>query len=77
MYPFPLADEILTEPLAIEAGDLIMSDSPGLGVEINEDVVTKYPYIKGAWSIFEIDSPRQTLHLSGDHALVWDAGKHA
>ncbi|MDP6357550.1 MAG: mandelate racemase/muconate lactonizing enzyme family protein [Planctomycetota bacterium] len=77
MYPFPLADEILTEPLAIEGGDLIMSDAPGLGVEINEDVVSKYPYIKGAWSIFEIDSPRQTLHLSGDHALVWDAGKHA
>ena len=71
LYPFPLADEILTEPLHLENGDLLLPDSPGLGVTINESVLNKYPYQPGPWSTFQIHSPQQTLHLSGDHALVW------
>ena len=71
MYPFPLADEILTEPLQIENGDLVLPDKPGLGSEVNETVIEKYPYQPGPWSTFEIKSPAQTLNLSGDHALVW------
>ena len=71
LYPFQLADEILTEPLQIEKGDLVLPDSPGLGVTINESVLDKYPYQPGPWSTFQIHSPQQTLHLSGDHALVW------
>ena len=29
MYPFLLADDILTEPLPLEAGNLVLPDKPG------------------------------------------------
>lgn len=71
MYPFPLADEVLSQPLAIERGDLIVPDAPGLGVEINESVIEKYPFISGPWSFFRIDSPPETVAVTGDHSLKW------
>src|SRR5438105_411695 len=57
MYPFPLAEEILAEPLQIEKGELIVPSGPGLGLEINEEVIDKYPFIPGPWSFFKIESP--------------------
>lgn len=71
MYPFLLADEILREPLAIENGDLIVPDAPGLGVEIDEAVIEKYPFIPGPWSFFKIDSPPETVAVTGDHSVKW------
>lgn len=71
MYPFPVADEILVEPLRLESGYLIMPDSPGIGVEVDESVVDRYPFIPGPWSIFHIDSPRETLAVDGDHSVPW------
>src|SRR5436190_10702086 len=44
MYPFPLADEILREPHAIEKGDLIVPNGHGLGIEVDERVIEKYPF---------------------------------
>jgi L-alanine-DL-glutamate epimerase-like enolase superfamily enzyme len=73
MYPFPLADEILREPLAIEAGDMIVPSGPGLGVEIDERVIEKYPFIPGPWSFFKIDSPPETVAVTGDHSVKWVA----
>ena len=75
MYPFPLADEILSETLEIEDGYLILPDSPGIGIDINETVIEKYPFIPGPWSIFELDSPAQTVAVTGDHSLKWVEGK--
>jgi L-alanine-DL-glutamate epimerase-like enolase superfamily enzyme len=57
MYPFPLADEILAEPLAIDRGYLRVPDGPGLGVAIDESVIERYPFLPGPWSYFRIDSP--------------------
>src|ERR1035441_2787928 len=71
MYPFPLAEEILKEPLRIEHGDLIFSTGPGLGVEVDEGVVERYPWIPGPWSYFEIDSPRETRAVTADHSEAW------
>lgn len=71
LYPFPLADEILKERLYVENGDLTLPDTPGLGVDVDESVIEKYPYKPGPWSTFEIHSPAQHLNLSGDHAKVW------
>jgi L-alanine-DL-glutamate epimerase-like enolase superfamily enzyme len=71
MYPFQLADDILTEPLQLENGDLIMPDKPGIGVEVNEAIIEKYPYIPGPWSLFRIDSPPETLAVTGDHSVQW------
>ncbi|CAN0270179.1 unnamed protein product, partial [Chrysoparadoxa australica] len=50
MYPFPLAEEILKEPLEIKNGYLHVPNSPGLGIEINEKIIEKKPYIKAPWS---------------------------
>ena len=47
MYPFPLASEILKHPLTIERGELVVPRAPGLGVEIDESVIWRYPWIEG------------------------------
>lgn len=67
MYPYPLADEILREPLHIENGDLLIPDGPGLGIEVDESVIERYPYVPGPWSIFRQTSPPIEVLLSGDH----------
>jgi L-alanine-DL-glutamate epimerase-like enolase superfamily enzyme len=71
MYPFPLADEILREPLNLDRGDLIVPKGPGLGVEIDERVIEKYPFIPGPWSFFKINSPPETVAVTGDHSVKW------
>ncbi len=71
MYPFPLADEILSDALHIEDGYLVLPDGPGLGIDIDETVIEKYAFIPGPWSIFELDSPAQTVAVTGDHSLKW------
>ena len=71
MYPFPLADEILSEPLSIEDGYLILPDGPGMGIDVNEAVIEKYPFTPGPWSIFELDSSTRTIAVTGDHSLKW------
>lgn len=71
MYPFPLAAEVLKDPLAIEDGDLIVPRTPGLGVDVDEKVIDKYPWIPGPWSSFSVDSPRETWAVTGDHSVRW------
>ena len=75
MYPFPLADEILSKALEIDNGYLILPDKPGLGIDIDETVIDKYSFIAGPWSIFELDSPAQTVAVTGDHSLKWVKGQ--
>jgi L-alanine-DL-glutamate epimerase-like enolase superfamily enzyme len=72
MYPFPVASEILKQPLEIERGELIVPRGHGLGIDINEGVIDKYPWIPGPWSFFRIDSPAQTLAVVGDHSVPWE-----
>lgn len=71
MYAFPLADEILREPIAIEHGDMIVPKGHGLGIEIDERVIEKYPFIPGPWSFFRLDSPPETVAVTGDHSVQW------
>ena len=73
MYPFPLAAEILKEPLPIERGDLIVPREPGLGVQVDESVIERYPWIPGPWSFFRLDSPAETWAVTGDHSVKWSA----
>ena len=72
MYPFPLAEEILKQPLEIVGGDLIVPRAPGLGIEIDEGVIERYPWIPGPWSYFKIDSPPEMLAVTSDHSVQWD-----
>lgn len=71
MYAFPLAAEILRDPLHIDHGDLAVPRSPGLGVTIDESVIERYPWIPGAWSSFALKAPRETWSVTGDHAVRW------
>lgn len=75
MYPFAASEEILKEPLVIEDGHLIMPDGPGLGIMVDERIVEKYPFIPGPWSYFKIDSPSETVAVTGDHSIKWVDGK--
>ena len=72
MYPFPLAAEILREPLELNGGDLVVPRKPGLGVEIDESVVERYPWIPGPWSYFRTDAPPETRAVMSDHSVKWD-----
>jgi L-alanine-DL-glutamate epimerase-like enolase superfamily enzyme len=71
MYPFPLAADILKDPLELDTGDLIVPRKPGLGIEIDESVLERYPWIPGPWSSFTLDSPRETWSVMGDHSVRW------
>ncbi len=71
MYPFPLSDEILTEPLDIQQGHLVVPEGPGLGIDIDERVIERYPYIPGPWSVFRLESPPETIAVTGDHSIKW------
>jgi L-alanine-DL-glutamate epimerase-like enolase superfamily enzyme len=75
MYPFPLADEILSDPLAMDNGYLVMPDGPGLGLDINETVIRSYPFVPGPWSLFRLDSPAETIAVTGDHSVKWVQGE--
>ena len=75
MYPFPLADEILKTPLEIKDGYLSVPKGPGLGIEVDERVIEKYPWIPGPWSFFKIHSPAETIAVTGDHSVKWVEAK--
>ena len=72
MYPFPLAAEILKEPLELNHGDLLVPRTPGLGVTVDESVVDRYPWIPGPWSYFRTDSPAETRAVMSDHSVKWE-----
>jgi L-alanine-DL-glutamate epimerase-like enolase superfamily enzyme len=76
MYPFPLANDILKDPLNIKDGHLILPDKPGIGIEINESVLEKYPFINSPWSYFRLESPKQTVAVTGDHSIKWVNGEN-
>ena len=71
MYPFPLASEILKTPLSILNGDLAVPATPGLGVEVDDTVIERYPWIPGPWSFFRLDSPAETWAVTSDHSVKW------
>jgi D-galactarolactone cycloisomerase len=50
---FPLSAEIVKHPLEIVEGSVVAPRSPGLGVEIDEGVFSRYPWIPGRASYFE------------------------
>ena len=74
IYPWPLAREILTEPLRIERGEPTVPRGPGLGVQIDESALERYPWIPGPWSFFTLLSPAETWAVTADHSIPWAAG---
>ena len=75
MYPFPLAAEVLKTPLELDHGDLIVPKGAGWGIEVDESVTERYPWIPGPWSFFQIDSPREMRAVTSDHSVKWAGGR--
>lgn len=78
MYPFPPAAEILKQPLDVQFGVLRVPQGPGLGIEVDETVVERYPWIPGPWSLFRLESPQGTWAVTSDHSvqkIEWSEGQ--
>lgn len=73
MYAFPLARRILRTPLPVDHGELTVPAAPGLGVEVDESVITEFPWIPGPWSYFTLTSPPMTYAITSDHSVKWSA----
>ncbi len=73
MYPFDLATEILKSKPVIENGEMIVPSLPGLGVEVDESVIERYPWIPGPWSHFTLIDPPGSFSVTSDHSIKWDA----
>lgn len=56
MYPFDLAFDLIEGEPSIDDGKLSVPDGPGLGVEVDMDVVDEYPFIEGPWTEFHYDN---------------------
>lgn len=56
LYPFPLAREVLAEPLEIKDGRLLLPKGPGLGVRVNESVIRRYSFVPGPWSVVHLSA---------------------
>lgn len=55
MYPFDLAFDLIEGQPAIENGVISVSNGPGLGIDVNLDVIDKYPFVDGPWTEFHYD----------------------
>jgi len=55
MYPFELAFDVITGEPAIEDAVLTVPDGPGLGVEVDLDVIEEYPFSDGPWTEFHYE----------------------
>jgi len=55
MYPFDLAFDIIEGEPAIDDGVLAVPDGPGLGIDVDLDVVEEYPFADGPWTEFRYD----------------------
>ncbi len=49
----PWRKEVLIEPIEIKGGYIEVPSKPGLGIELNEETVAKYPYKKPVFDLFK------------------------
>jgi L-rhamnonate dehydratase len=55
MYPFDLAFDLIEGQPDIDDGVLSVPEGPGLGVDVDLDVVEEYPFVDGPWTEFHYD----------------------
>ena len=57
--------DLLTTPLEVSDGRLVVPDAPGLGVELNEDVARAHPYTGDGLHLTMWDEPVDTAEFGG------------
>jgi hypothetical protein len=50
-------------------------EGPGLGIDVDERAIEKYPFVPGPWSFFHLDNPPETIAVTGDHSVKWVKGQ--
>lgn len=55
MYPFDLAFDIIDGQPTIENGRMSVPDRPGLGIDVDLDVLEAYPFVDGPWTEFHYE----------------------
>nr|WP_233738109.1 enolase C-terminal domain-like protein [Halocatena pleomorpha] len=56
MYPFELAFDIIEGQPSVADGRMTVTDAPGLGVNVDLDVLESYPFIDGPWTEFQYET---------------------
>ncbi len=52
----PLREELLNEPLKIVDGEILIPNTPGLGIHINDEIIEKYAFIPGTEQRFKVET---------------------
>ncbi|WP_224450343.1 mandelate racemase/muconate lactonizing enzyme family protein [Haloprofundus salilacus] len=60
MYPFDLAFDIMKGQPSVSDGVLTVPDGPGLGLEVDLDIVEEYPFVDGPWTEFRYDEEKNS-----------------
>ncbi|WP_224338000.1 mandelate racemase/muconate lactonizing enzyme family protein [Haloprofundus halobius] len=55
MYQFDLAFDIIDGEPSVADGVLAVPEKPGLGVDVDLDIVESYPFVDGPWTEFHYD----------------------
>ena len=51
------------------------SRDSGLGIDVDERVIERYPFVPGPWSEFRVNSPPSVVSVTGDHSVKWVEGE--
>ncbi len=54
----PFKEEIFKDPLVVVNGYMDLPDRPGFGMELIDDVASKFPYIDGSWAVPNPNLPK-------------------
>ena len=46
----------MNEPLKIVDGEILIPDTPGLGIHINDEIIEKYAFIPGTEQRFKVET---------------------
>jgi len=52
----PMRTEIVRTPIMVEGGYVKVPQEPGLGIELNEQILSKFPYIEDPRSVYGMDA---------------------
>jgi len=57
LFRWPLVEEILAKPLEIKNSYLTVPRGPGLGVDVSEEAMRKYPYVDIPYNAYVYSIP--------------------